>query len=195
MTEHSFDQVLIFSETFSKSMKQLFNTILVTLFSVIAASAQRPPSITSPEVHTDNTVTFSYYSRNAKSVILSGEFLTAPQAMQKDTSGVWKLTVGPIKPDIYPYSFMVDSVQVADPNNTVIFPNERFKRSIVDIPGNTPLIHSLQNVPHGKVSYRLYKSTSLGATRELIVYTPPGYDASGKTKYPVLYLIHGGSDI
>jgi enterochelin esterase family protein len=28
----------------------------------------------------------------------------------------------------------------------------------------------------------------------MLVYTPPGFNATGKTKYPVLYLIHGGSD-
>jgi enterochelin esterase family protein len=120
--------------------------------------------------------------------------LTAPQQMTKDTSGVWSVTVGPVKPDIYPYSFWVDSVLTADPNNTYIFANERFKRSIVDVPGNTPLAHSLQNVPHGKVSYRLYESKTLGITRPLIVYTPPGFNANAATKYPVLYLIHGGSD-
>jgi enterochelin esterase family protein len=114
--------------------------------------------------------------------------------MQKDTSGVWSVTVGPIKPDIYPYSFWVDSVQLADPNNTYIFANERFKRSIVEIPGNVPLVHSLQNVPHGKISYRYYQSKPLGTDRRLLVYTPPGFNPSGKTKYPVLYLIHGGSD-
>ncbi len=156
--------------------------------------AQRPPSPASPEVHNDNTVTFRYYSRNAKQVSLSGEFLTGRQPMTKDTSGMWSITVGPVKPDIYPYSFWVDSVQIADPNNSYIFANERFKRSIVDIPGNTPLVHSLQNVPHGKINYRYYKSATLQTTRQLLVYTPPGFDASGKTKYPVLYLIHGGSD-
>jgi enterochelin esterase family protein len=114
--------------------------------------------------------------------------------MQKDTSGVWSVTVGPVKPDIYPYSFWVDSVQLADPNNTYIFANERFKRSIVDIPGDEPLIHSLQNVPHGKISYRWYKSATLSTTRQLLVYTPPGFSTGNKTKYPVLYLIHGGSD-
>jgi enterochelin esterase-like enzyme len=176
-------------------MKQQLYILLALFFTSTCVKAQRAPSLTSPDVHTDNTVTFSYYSRTAQKVSVSGEFLTGPQLMEKDTSGVWKITVGPIKPDIYPYSFWVDSVQVADPNNTYIFPNERFKRSIVDIPGNTPLIHSLQNVPHGKVSYRLYKSVTLGTTRELIVYTPPGFDPSGKTKYPVLYLVHGGSDI
>jgi len=114
--------------------------------------------------------------------------------LTKDTSGVWSVTVGPIKPDIYPYSFWVDSVLSADPNNTYIFANERFKRSIVDIPGEKPLIHSLQNVPHGKISYCYYKSGTLETTRQLLVYTPPGFDAKGKIKYPVLYLIHGGSD-
>ncbi|MDR2348616.1 MAG: esterase family protein [Bifidobacteriaceae bacterium] len=28
-------------------------------------------------------------------------------------------------------------------------------------------------------------------SREVLVYTPPGYDPSGQTAYPVLYLIHG----
>jgi enterochelin esterase family protein len=64
----------------------------------------------------------------------------------------------------------------------------------VEIPGNTPLVHSLQDVPHGKISYRYYKSATLGITRQLLVYTPPGFNPAGKIKYPVLYLIHGGSD-
>ena len=75
--------------------------------------------------------------------------------MSKDTSGVWSVTVPPVTPEIYPYSFWVDSVQIADPNNTYLFANERFKRSIVDVPGDQPLIHALQNVPHGKVSLLL----------------------------------------
>ena len=170
--------------------------ILLVLFLSGASPllAQRAPLISSPEVNPDNTVTFRYYSRTAQKVSVSGELLTAPQPLTKDTSGVWSVTVGPIKPDIYPYSFWVDSVLSADPNNTYIFANERFKRSIVDIPGEKPLIHSLQNVPHGKISYCYYKSGTLEITRQLLVYTPPGFDAKGKIKYPVLYLIHGGSD-
>lgn len=175
-------------------MKRLFQIAITSLLTTVSVFAQRPPSISSPEVHSDNTVTFKYYSRTAQKVSLSGEFLSANQAMTKDTSGIWSITVGPIRPDIYPYFFVVDSVQVADPNNTYIFANERFKRSIVDIPGNTPLVHSLQNVPHGKISYRYYKSNTLGTTRQLLVYTPPGFNPNGKIKYPVLYLIHGGSD-
>lgn len=175
-------------------MKQPFYIIVTLIFTSTTMDAQRPPSLSSPDVNPDNTVTFRYYSRTAGLVSVSGEFITGRQPMKKDTSGVWSITLGPIKPDIYPYSFWVDSVQLADPNNSLLFANERFKRSLVDIPGNTPLVHSLQNVPHGKVSYRLYKSATLGTTRPLIVYTPPGFNPNGKTRYPVLYLIHGGSD-
>jgi enterochelin esterase family protein len=57
--------------------------------------AQRAPSISSPEVHPDNTVTFRYYSRTAQKVSVSGELLTAPQQLTKDTSGIWSVTVGP----------------------------------------------------------------------------------------------------
>lgn len=160
----------------------------------IGLFAQRPPAISSPNVHTDNSITFKYFSRTAREVKLSGEFLKEPIALTKDTSGIWSVTVPPVIPDIYPYSFTVDGVGVADPNNTHIFANERFKRSIVDIKGDKPLVHSLQNVPHGKVTYQLYNSNTLNTTRQLLVYTPPNFDASGKTKYPVLYLIHGGSD-
>jgi enterochelin esterase-like enzyme len=175
-------------------MKTALYIFFSLLFICQTNFAQRPPSISSPEVHPDNSVTFKYYSRTAQKVSVSGEFSPASISMTKDTSGVWSVTVANVKPDIYPYSFWVDSVNVADPNNTYIFANERFKRSIVDIPGTTPLVHALQNVPHGKISYRYYKSNTLGVTRQLLVYTPPGFNPNGKIKFPVLYLIHGGSD-
>ncbi len=175
-------------------MKRILLFNIIAFFSLAAQAQQRPPAISSPDVHADGSVTFRYFSRTAQKVTLSGEFLTAPVAMAKDTSGIWSVTVPPVKPDIYPYSFTVDSIQLADPNNTYVFANERFKRSILEVPGKVPLVHSLQPVPHGKIDYRLYESKTLGVTRQMLVYTPPGYDANGSKKYPVLYLIHGGSD-
>ena len=50
--------------------------------------------------------------------------VSRPPAMTKEANGVWTVTVGPVKPDMYPYNFIVDGVQVADPLNTSIFPNE-----------------------------------------------------------------------
>jgi hypothetical protein len=53
-------------------------------------------------------------------------------SMTKDSSGVWSVKVGPVKPDMYPYCFVVDGISVADPRNTSIFPNEGFQNSLVD---------------------------------------------------------------
>lgn len=175
-------------------MKKL--NILLALITLICFNieAQRAPLINSPEVHADNSITFRVHAPKAQQVKLDAQFLKSTALMTKDSAGIWSITVAPVKPDIYPYSFWVDSTQINDPNNTLIFANERFKNSLVDVPGSTPLIHSLQNVPHGKISYLYYKSKSLNTMRRLLVYTPAGFDVNGKTKYPVLYLIHGGSD-
>lgn len=55
-------------------MKRTFYILSALIFSCIALKAQRPPSISSPDVHPDNTVTFRYYSRSAGQVLVSGEF-------------------------------------------------------------------------------------------------------------------------
>jgi enterochelin esterase-like enzyme len=44
-------------------------------------------------------------------------------------------------------------------------------------------------IAHGKVEMLQYESTTVGTTRNVLVYTPPGYSAD--KKYPVLYLLHG----
>ncbi len=41
----------------------------------------------------------------------------------------------------------------------------------------------------GKLDTIKYQSKTVGTTRKALVYTPPGYNK--KTKYPVLYLLHG----
>ncbi|HEY1113255.1 MAG TPA: alpha/beta hydrolase-fold protein [Chitinophagaceae bacterium] len=45
------------------------------------------------------------------------------------------------------------------------------------------------NIPHGKIDTLSYPSQTVGTSRSVVVYTPPGY--SPKKKYPVLYLLHG----
>ncbi len=46
-----------------------------------------------------------------------------------------------------------------------------------------------EGTPHGKLEMVEYESRTVGTTRKMQVYTPPGYSA--ETKYPVLYLLHG----
>jgi enterochelin esterase-like enzyme len=46
-----------------------------------------------------------------------------------------------------------------------------------------------KDIPHGRLEMISYDSKSVGTTRKMLVYTPPGY--SEAKKYPVLYLLHG----
>lgn len=113
--------------------------------------------------------------------------------MVKGEGDVWQVTVGPVEPNLYPYTFVVDGISVADPNNVDLFPNERFKNSLVNIPGDKPALHEWQDVQHGKVEYCIYNSKTLGTPRPLLVYTPPGYSHS-EDSFPVLYLVSGTTD-
>jgi len=167
--------------------------MLIGMASVAMGQPPRGPFITSPQVNADNTVTFKYLAPMAKVVKLSGQFLSAPVEMNKDSVGIWSVMVGPVAPDIYPYSFQVDGVTVMDPANVSFFPNERFKASLLDVPTTPPLIHAMRDVPHGTITYEYYSSLE-GSTGSLVVYTPPGYEKEASKKYPVFYLISGTTD-
>jgi enterochelin esterase family protein len=54
--------------------------------------------------------------------------------------------------------------------------------------------YDARTVPHGDVRLKTYFSKVTGAWRQAYVYTPPGYDADAKTRYPVLYLQHGAGE-
>lgn len=179
----------------SSSRLSLRAAFALVLALALNASAQpsRAPQLQSPVVHPDRKVTFSVRAPNAQKVELSGQFQKGNQPLTKDTNGVWSITVGPIEPNLYPYNFVIDGIGVADSANQDLFPNERFKPSLVDVPGDQPSLHSVQNVPHGEMSYHFYESKTLKRTRPLVIYTPPGYRA-GTDKYPVLYLVSGTTD-
>ncbi len=51
------------------------------------------------------------------------------------------------------------------------------------------IVAKRDDIPHGKLEMIEYESKTVGSTRKMNVYTPPGY-SKGK-KYPVLYLLHG----
>lgn len=48
------------------------------------------------------------------------------------------------------------------------------------------------NIAHGKIETKHYDSKTVGISRPLVIYTPPGF--SKDKKYPVLYLLHGSGD-
>ena len=163
---------------------------------LVAACSQGPiqNDPASTVVNPDGTVTFNYRNDNAQAVQVDVQF-AGRHAMQKDSlSGLWTITLGPADPDMYPYCFVVDGVSVMDPQNLQYFPNEGFKNSLLDIPGkDAPLVHSVQDVPHGKVDYITYYSKTLGCYDYALVYTPASYEQGDKS-YPVFYLISGTTD-
>jgi enterochelin esterase family protein len=154
-------------------------------------------TLVSPEVLSDNRVTLRLYAPEAKSVKVRGEwvsdFVEAQKGtdLQADSSGVWSVTVGPVRPGIFRYSFLVDGAEVADPRNPDSSQSLNFTRGMVAVPGLE--YQDLGEVPHGAIHIEWYRSKTLGTLRRLHVYTPPGYE-NGAGKYPVFYLLHGAGD-
>ena len=170
-------------------------TIGCALLFIMSASlhAQDYNVLTSPAINNDGSVTFNVRAPGAKEVLLDGQFLQKPLAMQSNDKGLWSVTVKPEQPDIYPYNFIIDNVRTADPGNMLIFPNESFKASLLEMP-NPDALYTIRDVAHGKVTYSTYHSRQLGQHRPLIIYTPAEYDRNPQKSYPVLYLISGTTD-
>jgi enterochelin esterase family protein len=148
--------------------------------------------VVSPEVHPDRTVTFRLSAPNATGVVVRCEGNEWP--MQVNTQGVWSVTTDPLDPDIYSYSFLVDGLRINDPANPFLKHNLIDTESQVHVPGPLTLPWEINDVPHGVVHRHHYRSTIIGDERELLVYTPPGYDPTARKTYSVLYLLHGFSD-
>lgn len=159
-------------------------------------------AVNSPEVHDDRTVTFRVRAPGATEVrLVSGPLFTALGKQQrgdvisfaKDGDGVWSVTVGPVRPDMYAYHFNIDGAQVADPNNTYAAFTAMPPYSQLVVHGDGPAFYDARNVPHGNVTRHVYHSGVTHGERELYVYTPPRYDRS--QTYPVLYLVGGSGEL
>ena len=159
-----------------------------------AGAPRRPPQVRSPEVQADRRVTFRLQSAKATEVAVNGQWPNGRASMTKGSNDVWSVTVGPIDPGVWEYSFTVDGLMMIDPLNVAIKPMREPRTSILHLPSQPAALHDFQNVPHGVVRQHTYYSKSLGRLRELSVYTPPGYDQKTRAKYPTLYLQHGSGD-
>jgi len=159
-----------------------------------ASSPAAAPSVISPEVHPDRTVTFRFYSPGAKEVLLTREW-GPPVPMQRDGQNIWSLTTEPLEPDYYGYSFVADGVGLADPKNLETKTELLRLYSMVHVPGPASLPWESGSRPHGAVHHHFYSSPAVGDNRDYFVYTPPGYETLTGQRYPVLYLFHGAGEI
>jgi enterochelin esterase family protein len=155
--------------------------------------------VVSPEVDAAGRVTLRLRAPQAASVLLApGPLLNAigakgALAFSKDEKGLWTLTAGPVKPNIYAYNLIVDGVRIADPSNTVSGFGNQPPFSEVVVAGDAPAYYDPKPVPHGAITRHIYHSNVTNGEREIFVYTPPGYDRS--KKYPVLYLLGGSGEL
>jgi enterochelin esterase-like enzyme len=155
----------------------------------IGAMNLGPPS---PEILSDNRVTIRLSAPDANKVVLNGDWPNGANiAMTKDANGIWSVTVGPLTPELWGYTFSVDGARTLDPRNSNVKRDGARYDNILLIPGPESSLYELKPVPHGSVSIVWYDSPVLKTTRRMYIYTPPGYENS-KAKYPVLYLLHGG---
>jgi enterochelin esterase-like enzyme len=155
---------------------------------------RRPVALKSAEILPDNSVIFRLLSKDAGSVAVSGDWMQgfgASVPMVKNDTNLWVLKVGPLKPELYSYTFLIDGIRVLDPNNPQVKRDGTRNESMFLIPGAESDLYFVNNVPHGNLSKIWYESPTLKLNRRMYVYTPFGYE-NKQVRYPVFYLLHGG---
>ena len=152
---------------------------------------QKP--VVSPEVQNDS-VTFRLKADYATVVKLSGSWMPNPWGgtidMTRGENNVWEVTIPLPEPEIYTYNFVADGVSVNDPQNVMVQRDGSRYLSMLLVDGERTENYKPAN-KRGTISHPWYDSKILGINRRLTVYTPYGYEANPKAKYPVLYLLHG----
>lgn len=174
-----------------------------------AASAQEAiwggGEIVSPEILPDNRVTIRVLAPEARKVEVTGDFLPTQRvktpfgeaetagsaALAPVGNGLWEYTTpAPLAPELYSYTILVDGFRTTDPSNVHTVRDVASVFNVFLIDGGRADLYRVDDVPHGTVSRVWYPSPTLGEDRRMTVYTPAGYENSGR-KYPVFYLLHG----
>ena len=167
-------------------------------------------STESPVINEDGTVTFRFQAPKAVKVTVSGDFMPTQKMtfnmggqemtfdapgvaeLKEGRGGVWEYTTDfKVEPEMYTYTFNVDGLNVIDNNNMWVNRDVSSLTSAFIVPGGRADLYTIQDVPHGTVSKVWYESATAGFDRRLSVYTPAGYNPTAKTRYPVLYVLHG----
>jgi enterochelin esterase family protein len=185
--------------------KVLLNLTAILSLSVNLLGQQGPPrrdstpndTLKSPEVLSDKRVTFRLYAPKASEVSVEGDWITQKLGtggnLTKEDNGVWSITVGPLPPDFYSYTFTVDGVHLLDPKNPLVKQGIVGLDNMFYLPGDAARFEDNQKVSHGTIRIEWYESGTFGEQRRLHIYTPPGFENSSAA-LPVFYLLHGGGD-
>ena len=144
-----------------------------------------------PRIETDSRVTFRFNAPNAQKVQVS--IVNVPFDMVKGNDGVWTYTSEPQDKGYHNYWMLVDGVIVIDPA-TNAFMGYGHMCNGFEIPDPDGSFYQIKDVPHGNVLIENYYSKVAKSWRHIFIYTPPDYEKNSSTRYPVLYLQHGGGE-
>lgn len=169
--------ILLSACTWSASAQEIFN---------IGRQA-----VVSPEL-TEETITFRLVANYATEVGIQASWAGyGVQPMTKGERGVWSITMPRPASELYTYNFVVDGISTLDPSNTFVQRDGTRYMSAVLVDGDYADLYK-EATHKGNLEHVWYYSAENDMERRMYVYTPYGYDAKGKKKYPVLYLLHGG---
>ncbi|MGN6267170.1 MAG: alpha/beta hydrolase-fold protein [Ginsengibacter sp.] len=143
-----------------------------------------------PQILADHRVIFKIKAPDAQKVQID---LGKKYDMVKDSEGYWNVTTDSIGEGFHYYSLIINGVAVADPASETFYGMGRMASGI-EIPFMGGRYYALGNVPHGDIRIKNYFSRVTNSWRQMYIYTPPDYDSSSDTKYPVLYILHGGGE-
>ena len=145
-----------------------------------------------PRIHADLRVTFRVKAPDAKKIEF-GFFTPKRYPAEKDKDGFWTATTDPQVPGFHYYRVFIDGVEVNDSSSETYYGTGK-QTSGIEIPEKGVDFYLPKDVPHGEIRERWYHSKTTQQWRRIFVYTPPGYDSNRETRYPVLYLQHGGGE-
>lgn len=159
-----------------------------------------------PVVSEGRVVTFTLDAPDASSVKIEGSFLPKVRTIRtkvgtfgksqtlnmQNNGGKWVFTTNVLPSELYTYNFVVDGKRTLDPKNNNVLRDVDEYSSYFIVGGGIADNYVAHDVPHGKVSKVWYPSSWEGMPRRrMTVYTPPAYEASSASRFPVLYLLHG----
>ncbi len=142
----------------------------------------------------ENTVEVNIFAPDADSVMVD-IFDCGKMALEKSEaeSGYWTGIMDSLKGGFHYVNFEVNGTKVVNQDAPIGY--GCFQAiNYIEVPEKQFDYHMLRDIPHGHIQMSYYESGQTGRQKLCYVYTPPGYEKEEDTRYPVLYLQHGGGE-
>ena len=136
----------------------------------------------------------SFYAPDAERVEIAGigGSMQGRYDLEKEDDGYWRIVLEDVRSGFHYCVFIVDGVVTYSPVLPFGF-GCSYVMNYFEVPDEDSSFYLLNDVPHGTIHMELLKSETMGRYRNLWVYTPYGYETSGK-RYPVMHILHGGGE-